>query len=41
MSFLYVEVLMTVLDPYFFKGRFEYDPDMGFRVRGYYPNHKV
>src|SRR2546425_1921373 len=37
-SFLCVEVLMTVLDPYFFKGRFEYDPDVGFRVRGYYPN---
>jgi len=29
---------MTVLDPYFFKGRFEYDPDMGFKVRGYFPN---
>jgi hypothetical protein len=28
---------MTVLDPYVFKGRFEYDPDMGFRIRAYYP----
>lgn len=36
-SFLAVEFLMTVLDPYFFKGRFESDPDMGFRVRAYYP----
>ena len=26
-----------MLDPYLFKGRFEYDPDMGFRSRAYYP----
>jgi len=32
-----VEILMTVLDPYLFKGFFEYDPDLGFRARAYYP----
>ncbi len=37
-SFLILEVLMIVLDPYVFKGRFQYDPEMGFRVRAYYPN---
>src|SRR5215831_8576244 len=26
------------LDPYVFKGRFEYDRDLGFKVRAYYPN---
>jgi lysophospholipase L1-like esterase len=31
-----VEVLMITLDPYLFKGRFEYDPDLGFRGRAYY-----
>jgi hypothetical protein len=36
-SLLAVEFLMTVLDPYFFKDRFEYDPDMGFKARAYYP----
>jgi hypothetical protein len=36
-SLLAVEFLMTVLDPYLFKDRFEYDPDMGFKVRAYYP----
>lgn len=37
-SFLAVEFLMIVLDPYLFKDRFEYDPDMGFRARAYFPN---
>jgi len=35
-SFLCVEVLMIVLDPYLFKDRFEYDPDLGFRSRAYF-----
>jgi hypothetical protein len=37
LSLVGVEFLMIVLDPYFFKGRFQYDPDLGFRVRAYYP----
>jgi hypothetical protein len=36
-SLLAVEFFMTVLDPYLFKDRFENDPDMGFKVRAYYP----
>ena len=36
-SLLAVEFLMTFLDPYLFKDRFENDPDMGFKVRAYYP----
>ena len=32
-----VEILMIVLEPYLFKGLYEYDPDLGFRVRAYYP----
>ena len=28
---------MIVLDPYLFKSLFEYDPDMGFRVRAHFP----
>ena len=28
---------MIVLEPYLFKGLYEYDPDLGFRVRAYYP----
>jgi len=32
-----VELLMIVLEPYLFKGLYEYDPDLGFRVRAYYP----
>lgn len=28
-----VEFLMVALDPYLFKGFYEYDPDLGFRVR--------
>jgi len=38
LSFIGVEILLIVLDPYFFKGRFEYDPEMGFKARAYYPN---
>ena len=34
--FVCLELLMIVLDPYFFTNRFEYDPDMGFRVRAYF-----
>jgi hypothetical protein len=34
--FLCLEGLMIVLDPYLFKGLFEYDPDMGFRVRAHF-----
>ena len=33
---LCVEMLMIVLDPYLFKDRFEYDPDLGFRARAYF-----
>ena len=32
-----VEILMIVLEPYLFKGFYEYDPDLGFQVRAYYP----
>ncbi len=35
--FICVEILLTVLDPYLFKGFFQYDPDLGFRARAYYP----
>jgi len=37
-SFLLTEALMIVLDPYLFRGRFQYDPDMGFKVRAYHAN---
>ncbi len=30
-----VEIAMILLDPYLFKGFYQYDPDMGFRVRPY------
>lgn len=33
----FVEILMIVLDPYVFRGRFQYDRDLGFRARSYYP----
>lgn len=36
-SLVCVEVLMIVSDPYLFKGLFEYDPDIGFRVRAHFP----
>jgi hypothetical protein len=32
-----VELLMIVLEPYLFKGLYEYDPNLGFRARAYYP----
>jgi len=32
-----VEFVMIVLDPYLFKNFYEYDPDLGFRVRAYAP----
>lgn len=32
---LSVEILMIVLEPYLFKGFFQYDPDIGFRVRAH------
>ena len=35
--FFCVEILLTVLDPYLFKGFFQSDPDLGFRVRSYFP----
>src|SRR5581483_5264870 len=35
-SWFCVEVLMIVTDPYLFKDRFEYDPDLGFRARAYF-----
>lgn len=37
-AFAGVEFLMIVTDPFLFKGRFESDPDMGVRLRSYYPN---
>ncbi|MDY7021961.1 MAG: GDSL-type esterase/lipase family protein [Cyanobacteriota bacterium] len=30
-----VEVLMIVLEPYLFKGLYQYDPDLGFKIRPY------
>lgn len=36
-SLVCVEILMIVFDPYLFKGTFEYDPDLGFRMRPYLP----
>ena len=30
-----VEILMIVFEPYLFKGLYQYDPDLGFRVRPY------
>ena len=33
-----LECLMIVFDPYLFKGFFEYDPDLGFRVRAHAPS---
>src|SRR5262249_7431123 len=31
------EVSMIILEPYLFKGFYEYDPDLGFRVRAHQP----
>lgn len=36
-SLVCVEILMIGFDPYLFKGTFEYDPDLGFRVRAHIP----
>jgi len=36
-SLVCLEILMIVFDPYLFKGTFEYDPDLGFRVRAHIP----
>jgi acetyltransferase AlgX (SGNH hydrolase-like protein) len=36
-SLVCVEALMIIFDPYLFKGTFEYDPDLGFRVRAHIP----
>lgn len=33
-----LECLMIVFEPYLFKGFYEYDPDLGFRVRPHSPN---
>jgi len=35
LCFLFLEVLMIVLEPYLFTGFYQYDPDLGFRVRPY------
>ena len=32
---LLVEILMIIFEPYLFKGLYQYDPDLGFRVRPY------
>lgn len=36
--FACLEVLMIVTDPYLFKGRYEYDPDLGFSARAHFLN---
>jgi hypothetical protein len=36
LSLFLVEVLMTVFEPQLFKGLYQYDPDLGFRVRSHY-----
>jgi hypothetical protein len=36
-----LEGLTIVADPYFFKDRFEYDPDLGFRARAYFPTDRA
>ncbi len=36
--FIFLEILLIVFDPYLFKGFYEYDPDLGFRVRPYSPS---
>lgn len=35
LCFLFLETLMIVLEPYLSKGFYQYDPDLGFRVRPY------
>ena len=34
-SFLLLEILMIILEPYVFKGFYQYDRDLGFKVRSY------
>ncbi len=34
-TLLLLEVLMIILEPYCFKGFYQYDPDLGFKVRAY------
>jgi lysophospholipase L1-like esterase len=36
--FICLELIMIVTDPYLFKDRFEYDPDLGFKGRAYFPS---
>ena len=33
LPFFLIELSLTVLDPYLFKGSYQYDPDMGFMIR--------
>ncbi|CDM97441.1 MULTISPECIES: alginate O-acetyltransferase AlgX-related protein [Limnospira] len=33
--FFLVEVIMIVSEPYLFRGLYQYDPDMGFKIRGH------
>jgi len=33
-----LELLMIILEPYFFEGFYQYDPDLGFRVRPHAPS---
>lgn len=33
-----IEIMMVVFEPYLFKGFYEYDPDLGFRVRARFPS---
>ncbi|TVU53491.1 MAG: hypothetical protein EA414_12030 [Arthrospira sp. PLM2.Bin9] len=35
LPFFLVEVIMIVLEPYLFRGLYQYDPDMGFKIRGH------
>jgi|SRR5688572_69194 len=36
LPFFLIEVSLTVLDPYLFKGSTQYDPDLGFKMRPYH-----
>lgn len=33
--FFLIEILMTIGEPYLFKGLYQYDPDLGFKIRPY------
>ncbi|MBS0015468.1 MAG: hypothetical protein KFF72_03715 [Arthrospira sp. SH-MAG29] len=35
LPFFLVEVIMIVWEPYLFRGLYQYDPDMGFKIRGH------